>query len=96
MENKVSKKVNLTILLLGLCLLSASFYCAIAIKKENIIVLLSLICIATWICMAINFRKNKTMKRPLKVLEDKNLIFKGDVLEDEDNKVLKSICEADT
>ncbi|MDO4535274.1 MAG: S1C family serine protease [Clostridium perfringens] len=96
MENKVSKRANLTILLLGLFLLLASSYCAIAIKEENIIILLSLICVATWICMAINFRRNKTIKGSLKSLEDKNLIFKSDVLEEDDDNVLKSIFEEDT
>ena len=96
MESKVSKRANLTILFLGLFLLSASAYCAIAIKEENIIILLSLICVATWTCMAINFRKNKTIKGSLIGGEDKSLTFKNNIIENEENKVLKSIFEEDT
>lgn len=96
MENKVSKKANLTILLLGLLLLSANSYCAIAIKEENIIILLSLICVATWICMAINFKKSKIVKESLIRNQDKNLIFKDNVLESDEDKVLKSIFQEDT
>ena len=51
MENKVGKKANLTIIFLAMLIFLVTIYCAKTINEENIIILLSLICVATWVCI---------------------------------------------
>lgn len=65
MENKVGKKINLTVIFLGLLAILISFYCAKMISEENIIILLSLICVATWICIAVNFSGGYKLNKKL-------------------------------
>lgn len=65
MENKVGKKINLTIIFLGLLAILISFYCARMINEENIIILLSFVCIITWTCIAVNFSNGYKLKKNL-------------------------------
>lgn len=95
MENKVSKKANLTIVFLALLTFSASFYCAKAINEENIIILLSLICVATWVCIGINFRRGNVKEKGILSKDIKDNYSTSNNLSSE-NSALQSIVEEDS
>ncbi len=94
MENKVGKKANLTIIFLAILIFSVTIYCAKTINEENIIFLLSLICVATWVCIGLNFRKGNIKSREVLGRDIKENYIMEDTLKNEDN-VLQSIFQED-
>ena len=94
MENKVGKKANLTIIFLAMLIFSVTIYCAKTINEENIIILLSLICVATWVCIGLNFRKGNIKSSEMLRRDIKENYIEGNTLKNEDN-VLQSIFRED-
>lgn len=94
MENKVSKKANLTIVFLALLTFSASFYCAKTINEENIIILLSLICVATWVCIGVNFRRGTVKVQGVLSRDIKDSYATGNNF-NSGNSAIQSIFEED-
>ena len=94
MENKVGKKANLTIIFLAMLIFSVTIYCAKTINEENIIILLSLICVATWVCIGLNFRKGNIKSSEMLRRDIKENYIVGNTLKNEDN-VLQSIFQED-